>query len=163
MHTTTHRTPIGELTLAASQSGLVTSSFTPRPQLLRHATAQPWPTQAKAELDAYFAGDLKRFDVPTDLSHLSLFDQSVLRAIAEIPYGTTTTYGELTTALGLGLSDVRKVAGALARNPLPVVLPCHRVVGAKGKLTGYAGGIPAKRRLLDLENAQYALNLPLAS
>ena len=158
-----HGTPIGPLTLAATERGLVTCSFTPPARLMGSDSpaAQAWLNQARTELDRYFAGTLRSFTVPLDLSLAGKFDQSVLSALTEVTYGTTTTYGRLTTALNRPQTDVRKVGAALARNPLVIILPCHRVVGTNNTLTGYAGGLPAKRHLLDLESGRLQLNLDL--
>lgn len=170
--TTTHHTPVGDLTLAATENGLVTSSFATPTQVPRRLTqraiktpttqlTQTWLTQAQTELDGYFKGTQTTFTVPLDLTLTSPFDQAVLEALTQLPYGTTTTYGRLTAELGLPREDVRKVGAALARNPLPVIIPCHRVIAADNNLTGYAGGLPAKRWLLDLESNQSQLPLNL--
>ncbi|HEY0806723.1 MAG TPA: methylated-DNA--[protein]-cysteine S-methyltransferase [Pseudonocardiaceae bacterium] len=171
--TTTHHTPIGNLTLAATEQGLVSSSFASPDQVRRRLTAQAvapgnspaaqaWLDVAQAELDAYFAGTLRSFTIPVDLSPTGDFDRSVLTALRQVGYGSTTTYGRIAAELGLPREDARKVGGALARNPVPVVLPCHRVVGADGALVGFAGGLVAKRWLLDLESDQPQLALDLA-
>lgn len=107
--------------------------------------------QLRRELDGYLAGQLRRFTVPLDLVLASPFQRQVLGALAEVPYGTRTTYGELAGALGRP-SASRAVGAALGANPLCVLMPCHRVLAASGALTGYAGGLEAKRRLLDLES-----------
>jgi methylated-DNA-[protein]-cysteine S-methyltransferase len=170
--TTTHHTPVGDLTLAATENGLVSSSFATPTQIRRRLTqravktattprTQTWLAQARTELDNYFAGIQTTFTVPLDLSLASAFDQAVLLALTQLPHGTTTTYGRLTAELGLPREDVRKVGGALARNPLPVIIPCHRVIAADGNLTGFAGGLAAKRWLLDLESNQPQLALDL--
>jgi methylated-DNA-[protein]-cysteine S-methyltransferase len=158
-----HDTPIGPLILAATEHGLVTCSFTPPARLVGtdSPAAQAWLDQARTELDRYFAGTLRLFTVPVDLSLAGKFDKSVLSALTEVTYGTTTTYGRLTTALNRPQTDARKVGAALARNPLVIILPCHRVVGTNNSLTGYAGGLPAKRHLLDLESGTPQLNLDL--
>ena len=167
-----HTTPIGTLTLAATEQGLATCSFAPPDQLrarLAHLTdtdtpaAQAWLDQARTELDSYFAGTLQSFRVPLDLRLAGKFDQSVLSALTTVTYGTTTTYGRLTTALNRPPTDARKVGAALGRNPIVIILPCHRVVGINNALTGYAGGLPAKRRLLDLESNEPQLSLDLTA
>lgn len=172
--TITHHTPIGDLTLAATERGLVSSSFASPNQIQRRLTqravpscgsppAQTWLDRARAELDSYFAGTLRAFTVPVDLSLAGEFDKSVLSALSRVGYGSTTTYGRLTAELGLPREDTRKVGAALARNPVPVVVPCHRVIGADGNLVGFAGGLPAKRWLLDLETDQPQLALDLTA
>ncbi|HEX4725268.1 MAG TPA: methylated-DNA--[protein]-cysteine S-methyltransferase [Pseudonocardiaceae bacterium] len=153
--------------MAATDRGLVSSSFASPAQVrgrlaqraVTTATSPPWLAQARTELDNYFGGTLETFTVPLDLSLTSEFDQLILSALTHLDYGTTTTYGRLTAELGLPREDVRKVGAALARNPLPVLIPCHRVVGADHSLTGYAGGLAAKRWLLDLESDQAQLAL----
>jgi methylated-DNA-[protein]-cysteine S-methyltransferase len=102
-----------------------------------------------AELDEYFAGSRRRFALPLRVIG-SDFDQRVWSLTSDIPYGETTTYGELASRMGDG-TTARKVGAALGRNPLCIVIPCHRVVGADGRLTGYAGGLHRKQFLLDLE------------
>ena len=101
------------------------------------------------------ASERSQFDVPLDLSGGTAFQQSVWKALLEIPPGTTTSYGALGRQLGRPLA-VRAVGAAVGRNPLSVVVPCHRVLGADGSLTGYAGGIDRKRALLTLEHAPLA-------
>ena len=104
------------------------------------------------QLGAYLAGELRAFDV--DLAPVGTpFQAEVWAALRAVPYGTTTTYGALATAIGRP-SAVRAVGAANGRNPVCLVVPCHRVVGADGSLTGYAGGLDRKRFLLDLERAQ---------
>jgi methylated-DNA-[protein]-cysteine S-methyltransferase len=102
------------------------------------------------ELRAYFAGTLTEFTVPVEMRGGSEFERSVWAEIAKIPYGEMITYGEIATALGdLGLS--RAVGTACNHNPVPVIVPCHRVVGAGGKMVGFGGGLDRKRKLLEME------------
>lgn len=103
------------------------------------------------ELDEYLAGARTHFDVPTATSGVA-FHEAVWRMLREIPYGDTTTYGELAARLG-DRNLARRVGQAVGRNPLSILVPCHRVVGASGSLTGYAGGLERKRFLLELEGA----------
>ena len=105
---------------------------------------------ATEQLGQYFARERTAFDLPLALSGSPL-QERVWAALRAIPYGTTTTYGTLAAKLGLAPGAARAVGGANARNPISIVVPCHRVVGASGALTGYAGGVDAKRRLLALE------------
>lgn len=165
-----HDTPIGRITLAATAKGLVTATFGGlKPAVLRLAgdpEGERWLDLARAELDAYFAGRLRAFTVPVDQRLIGGFDRTVLAGLGTVGYGDTTTYGRLAGQVGL-LRDhpphqaAQRVGQALARNPVLVVVPCHRVVGADGGLVGYAGGLPAKRRLLDLEAARDMLDLGL--
>jgi methylated-DNA-[protein]-cysteine S-methyltransferase len=106
---------------------------------------------ATTQLDEYFAGDRTTFDLPLIMAGSPL-QERVWTALRTVPYGTTTTYGRITADLGLAPAAARAVGSANARNPLSVVVPCHRVVGASGSLTGYAGGLAAKRWLLDHES-----------
>lgn len=112
--------------------------------------------QAAGQLERYFNGEPIRFDLPCDLSGLTLFQQQVLRLTALIPYGQVVTYGYLAQQVGLP-GAARAVGGAMAANPVPIVIPCHRVVAASGKLTGYSGtgGIVMKRYLLGLERVDF--------
>jgi methylated-DNA-[protein]-cysteine S-methyltransferase len=105
---------------------------------------------AQAALAAYFAGRLRVFDLPLAPAG-TVFQQSVWRELARIPWGSTVTYGELAGRLGLPVSTSRAVGAANGANPIPIVLPCHRVIGADGSLTGYAGGLARKEALLRLE------------
>jgi methylated-DNA-[protein]-cysteine S-methyltransferase len=156
-------TPIGELFVAASDRGLASISFEPDPdeQLERLAQiAGPRVLRsrhavdgARRELDEYFAGRRRRFDLELDLRALPPFTVSVLRELARVPYGETTTYGELAGRVGHPRA-ARAVGTVMNRNRIPIVLPCHRVVGANGSLVGYAGGLERKARLLELEGAR---------
>jgi methylated-DNA-[protein]-cysteine S-methyltransferase len=105
---------------------------------------------AVAQLTAYFRGELTEFDLGF-AARGTEFQQRVWDAIRKIPYGTTTTYGRITADLGLDRSRARAVGGAVGSNPLGIVVPCHRVIGANGSLTGYAGGLENKETLLVLE------------
>jgi methylated-DNA-[protein]-cysteine S-methyltransferase len=108
--------------------------------------------EAAARLRAYFAGELVDFDLPLDL-HGTEFQRRCWLALATIPYGQTVSYGEQARRLGLGPDAARAVGAANGQNPLPLVLPCHRVIGANGSLTGFGGGLHVKRYLLEHEGA----------
>jgi methylated-DNA-[protein]-cysteine S-methyltransferase len=118
------------------------------------AGSDPLFTEAAAQLDGYLAGRRTAFDIPTALAG-DEFQQRVWALLTDIPYGATTTYGTLATRLG-DSALAQEVGQAVGRNPLPVIVPCHRVVGKDGKLTGYAGGIARKRFLLELEEPALA-------
>jgi len=105
--------------------------------------------ETERQLRAYFAGEVREFDLPLDLSGTP-FQLRVWNQLRKIPYGATRSYGELASELGAA-SAVRAVGAANGANPVPIVVPCHRVIGASGKLVGYGGGLPLKRRLLALE------------
>ncbi len=107
--------------------------------------------EARRELDEYFAGRRTTFDLPLDV-RVAPFHADVLRELARVPYGRTDTYGSLARKVGRP-GAARAVGTVMNRNPIPIVLPCHRIVGATGALTGYAGGLEVKRRLLALEGA----------
>ncbi|WP_105103687.1 methylated-DNA--[protein]-cysteine S-methyltransferase [Microbulbifer pacificus] len=146
----------GELGIAASETGLVgidlQTGKRPLPvrrEWRRGATA--FTDQAAAQLQAYFSGALKAFDLPLAATGTP-FQQSVWRALCAIPYGETRNYRQLAEAIG-NPKAVRAVARANGANPLSVVVPCHRVIGSDGTLTGYAGGLEMKARLLVLEGA----------
>ena len=154
--------PIGRLLVAASSHGLAAISFDSDPddQLERLAKiAGPCvlrsPTSvdaARRELDEYFSGQRRIFDLALDLRALPPFTVSVLHELARVPYGETTTYGALAARVGRPRA-ARAVGTVMHRNRIPIVLPCHRVVGASGDLVGYAGGLGMKRTLLELEGA----------
>jgi len=142
--------PIGPLGLAASDQGLRAVLFGGGG--LRTEGQSPVLAEAAAQLDAYFAGELVTFDLPLEL-HGSEFQRSCWLALASIPYGQTVSYGEQARRLGLGPEAARAVGAANGQNPLPLVLPCHRVIGADGSLTGFGGGLATKRFLLEHEGA----------
>jgi methylated-DNA-[protein]-cysteine S-methyltransferase len=104
-------------------------------------------------LQEYFAGKRQRFDLPLDLDQGTAFQQQVWRGLLEIPCGSTMAYGSLGTRIGRAAA-VRAVGAAVGRNPISIVVPCHRVVGANGSLTGYAGGLERKTALLQLEQSR---------
>ena len=106
--------------------------------------------EAHRQLGAYFAGTLRAFDLPLEPERGGTFDRLVWAELAQIPYGETCTYGDVARAIGRPTA-VRAVGAANGRNPIPIVVPCHRVIGANGTLTGFGGGLPAKRLLLGLE------------
>ena len=108
-------------------------------------------SDAVAQLDEYFGGARRAFDLPLDWRFVRGFTRAALAAVCEIPYGETASYGDIAHRLGLTNAASRAVGAANGRNPIPIVVPCHRVIGADGTLTGYAGGIERKRVLLDLE------------
>ena len=112
----------------------------------------PLERQAAAELEEYLAGRRTEFTVPLRPQGTA-FDHRVWDAVASIPYGETGTYGEIARAIG-NPNGARAVGTANGRNPVPIIIPCHRVVAAGGKLGGYGGGLPLKRRLLDLETTR---------
>ncbi|MFI0480555.1 methylated-DNA--[protein]-cysteine S-methyltransferase [Actinomadura sp. 9N215] len=148
--------PVGPLTLVAidgALSGLFMDLQRHRPPAETFGTpddpaSEPFATVAE-QLSAYFAGDLTEFDLPLNLQGTE-FQKRVWTALQEIPYGETTTYGQLAVELGKP-SASRAVGLANGRNPISVIVPCHRVVGSTGDLTGYGGGLDRKRYLLDFE------------
>jgi methylated-DNA-[protein]-cysteine S-methyltransferase len=111
---------------------------------------------AARQLGEYFAGQRTSFDLPLATPAEGILGR-VLTALAPVPFGETVSYKELTIAAGLDLSQVRDVGSTLGRNPLAIVLPCHRVIGADGSLVGFGGGLKRKRALLDLEAPQLQL------
>jgi len=110
------------------------------------------------QLDQYLSGSRCEFELPVKVKGTE-FDRRVWELVADVPYGETTTYGDLARALGTG-TDPRDVGAAVGRNPLCIVIPCHRVIGSTGKLTGYAGGLDRKRTLLEIEHARGWLSGP---
>ncbi|HET8956419.1 MAG TPA: methylated-DNA--[protein]-cysteine S-methyltransferase [Solirubrobacterales bacterium] len=161
---TVYESPIGPLTLLAGPRGLTAVDFPGRGRVPAGTEKRRLP-EAERQLDAYFAGGLRQFDLPLDLRGTPL-ELAVWRALLEIPYGETASYGEQAARVDPALFDprvepwqrARLVGAANGRNPIAIVVPCHRVVGADGSLTGYGGGLERKRALLDLErNRQLAL------
>jgi methylated-DNA-[protein]-cysteine S-methyltransferase len=141
-------TPIGTLWLSRDEHGLARIDFHGRDDA---PSADPLLAEAEAQLHAYFAGERQRFELPLSPRGTD-FQRSVWAAVEAIPYGATTTYSALAATIGRP-SAWRAVGAANGRNPLPLVIPCHRVLGAAGGLTGYGGGLERKRALLDLESA----------
>ena len=150
MATACVETPIGTLGLVGSNAGLQRVYFDG--SRVRPDGSSALLDEATRQLHAYFAGDLIDFDLPLDLVGTD-FQSRCWLALATIPYGTTVSYGEQARRLGLGPASARAVGAANGQNPLPVVLPCHRVVGADGSLTGFGGGLHVKRFLLEHEGA----------
>jgi methylated-DNA-[protein]-cysteine S-methyltransferase len=145
-------TPIGELGVAVDGDGVCRVDFRGSPDSSGSAApgGDPVLDEALSQLRSYFAGELTDFDLPLSVTDGSPFERAVWRAIAAIPYAQMRTYGEI--AADVGAPDgARAVGVACNRNPLPLVVPCHRVVGAGGKLVGFGGGLPRKRFLLALE------------
>jgi methylated-DNA-[protein]-cysteine S-methyltransferase len=151
--------PLGDLTVVRDDDG-VTGVYFPhhwtRPDRTGFGPrADAGFEDVAAQLAEYFAGERRAFDLPVHAAGTST-QRRVWDLIAAIPYGATRTYGELAAALGDG-TTAQEVGAAVGANPLSIVVGCHRVVGSGGKLTGYAGGLDRKRRLLDLESGQQAL------
>ena len=151
-------TPLGPVTLAASTQGLCGLWFDdqkhgPTEAERQHWTPDanhPWLHSTARHLEAYFAGKTAVLDVPLDLSAGTVFQQAVWQALLHIATGQSQTYGALAAQLGKPRA-VRAVGAAVGRNPVSVIVPCHRILGAGGQLTGYAGGLWRKEALLRLE------------
>lgn len=161
--TTTHRvtrqhtvieSPYGRLTLVATDgvlAGLYMTDQRHRPPEESFGEPDPRPfAEAERQLGAYFAGELTAFDLPLRMDGTP-FQRSVWAGLQEIPYGETRTYGELAEHLGKPGAS-RAVGLANGKNPIGIIVPCHRVIGASGSLTGYGGGLDRKQRLLAFEN-----------
>jgi len=147
-----------ELRLVASVAGIRAVEFDRRPVPEgQRNDGNPLLTEAARQLRAYFAGALREFQLPLDTQGTD-FQKRVWAQVAAIPYGETRNYAQIAQALG-SPGAVRAVGAANGANPVPIVVPCHRVIGAKGKLVGYGGGLAMKKRLLELEGARA---LPLA-
>ncbi len=147
--------PLGAMLLAASARGLAGLWFEgqrhmPDASAWLEQPAHPVLVRARAQLAQYFAGKRKAFELPLDLQSGTAFQQSVWQALLAIPSGATTSYGLLGQHIGRPRA-VRAVGAAVGRNPISIVVPCHRVLGATGALTGYAGGLERKSALLRLE------------
>jgi methylated-DNA-[protein]-cysteine S-methyltransferase len=147
-------TPLGDITAVADEDGLTQVILAGDDgSVLAEATeGGPIVDAAATQLAEYFAGERMAFDVPLAPQGTE-FQQTVWKALGDVPFGTTATYGEIARAIGQ-LTATRAVGAANGRNPIPIIIPCHRVIGASGELTGYSGGggIETKRRLLDHES-----------
>jgi methylated-DNA-[protein]-cysteine S-methyltransferase len=154
--------PVGTLLVAATERGLCRIAYDADPEREVDRLARAFGMRilrsarpiepARRQLDEYFAGSRQRFDLAVDLALQADFNRRVLRELARVPYGEVVTYGEL-AARAARPRAARAVGTVMNRNPLPIVLPCHRVIGSNGKLTGYAGGLERKESLLRLEGA----------
>ncbi len=143
--------PVGRLRLVASTGGaLIRIEFAPDPMPSKRPASPPVLAQAADQLNAYFAGTLHQFDLPL-ATQGTPFQVAVWNAVAAVPYGETAAYGEIARRLGKSPGSSRAVGAANGQNPIPIIVPCHRIVGGNGDLTGYAGGLPNKEILLALE------------
>jgi methylated-DNA-[protein]-cysteine S-methyltransferase len=155
--------PVGNLLLATSPAGLIRLAYLDSPSTLdatleklamqispRVLAAPARLDQPRRELDEYFRGRRRRFEIPLDWSLVTPFGRRVLRATAEIPFGTVSTYAQVATAAG-SPRGARAAGNALGANPLPIVIPCHRVLHSGGGLGGYTGGLERKLTLLGIE------------
>ncbi|MCX5655504.1 MAG: methylated-DNA--[protein]-cysteine S-methyltransferase [Planctomycetota bacterium] len=153
-------TPFGRMAVAATARGLTRVLLPAEAAALQVSGVFPAPdrvaaafaARAEREILQYLAGRRRKFTVPVDLSAVPPFHAKVLRALARVPYGRTVTYSALAARVGRP-HGARAIGQAMARNPVPLVLPCHRVVACGGGLGGFGGGVALKRRLLDLEGA----------
>jgi methylated-DNA-[protein]-cysteine S-methyltransferase len=151
--------PIGVLLLSGNEAGLRTVSFPERGRPAR--PAPDWQEDAAVfrepirQLHVYFAGKLEQFDLPLAPGGTE-FQRTVWKALCDIPYGVTISYGELARRIGNPKAS-RAVGLANGSNPIPIIIPCHRVIGSNGKLTGYGGGLHIKEKLLALERRQLRL------
>ena len=156
--------PVGSLLLVASTKGLVRLEFEARVQKLNADTIQLRESKAALtpylrELNDYFAGERREFSVPLDLRGTE-FQLACWRSLLEIPYGETRSYRDIAQAIGHPRA-YRAVGMSNNRNPIAIVVPCHRVIASSGSLCGYGGGLDIKRKLLDLEQGSFRLCLPL--
>jgi methylated-DNA-[protein]-cysteine S-methyltransferase len=141
-----------KLRLVASDSGIRFIEFTPAESPDgRRQDSNPVLREAISQLRAYFARELRQFKLPLDMRGTD-FQKSVWRELEKIPYGETRSYAQIAKAIGAPTA-VRAVGAANGANPIAIVVPCHRVIGSSGKLTGYGGGLPLKKKLLELEGA----------
>lgn len=145
-------TPIGELLLAGQDGALAMIGF-PKGSMRRDPEPGGYNekplARARQQLQEYFAGERREFDLPLELTGTE-FQISVLKALQQIPYGETVSYGEVAKRIGRPKA-MRAVGAANGRNPIPIVVPCHRVIGSSGDMTGFGGGIDTKEALLRLE------------
>ena len=152
---TGYASPLGPMTLAATSHALVGAWFTDEAHLpelsgCAHAADHPLLRQACDQLNGYFAGQRQRFELPLDLCTGTPFQNAVWQALLDIAFGNTCTYGNVCDHIGKPTAR-RAVGAAIGRNPISIIVPCHRVMGADGSLTGYAGGLQRKTALLQLE------------
>lgn len=154
--------PVGALLVATTERGFCRIAYDAEPEQELEHFARAFGVRvlrsalsidpARRQLHEYFEGERRQFDLPVDVATLATFNRRVLRELARVPYGEVVTYGEL-AARAARPRAARAVGTVMNRNPLPIVLPCHRVIGANGKLVGYGGGLERKEALLRLEGA----------
>jgi methylated-DNA-[protein]-cysteine S-methyltransferase len=159
---TTVTSPLGPVVIAATGKGLAGLWFAENQRFLpleltgptawQDGVSHPVLQQTSQQLGEYFAGQRSQFDLPLDLDCGTAFQQSVWQALLDIPQGEVTSYAEISRRIGKPAA-VRAVGGAIGRNPISIIVPCHRVTGSSGALTGYAGGLDRKTALLRLEGA----------
>jgi methylated-DNA-[protein]-cysteine S-methyltransferase len=156
--TSTFIDSLGLMTLAATDVGLAGIWFEGQ---RHHPDTANWPVNdrhpvlvaTRQQLSGYFAGRHSHFDLPLDINGGTLFQQSVWQALLKIPRGQTISYGDISRQIGNPMA-VRAVGSAVGRNPVSIIIPCHRVLGTDGSLTGYAGGLDRKTNLLKLERSR---------
>jgi methylated-DNA-[protein]-cysteine S-methyltransferase len=156
-----YASPLGPMTLCACDAGLAGAWFDgqkhmPATDAWALQPEHPVLRQTQTQLQEYFAGQRQVFALPLALLGGTVFQQAVWQALRDIPAGSTTTYGNLAQRIG-NRAAVRAVGAAVGRNPITIIVPCHRVVGADGSLTGYAGGLERKTALLQLEQGRPCL------
>jgi len=155
-------TPVGTLLVATTDRGLCRISYDPQPEREAESLARTFGVRVlraarpvdivRRQLEEYFEGKRTEFELSLDLRHQAPFSRDILDRLARVPYGQVTTYGALAAEVQRPKA-ARAVGVVMNRNPMPIVLPCHRVVGASGSLVGYAGGLDRKELLLKLEGA----------
>jgi methylated-DNA-[protein]-cysteine S-methyltransferase len=154
--------PVGKLKLVASETGLIAilwENDNPRRVPLKDMVEdneQHILVETERQLKEYFAGERDEFSIPLEMRGTA-FQKDVWRALQAIPFGKTLSYGEIAKQLGRPTAS-RAVGAANGRNPISIIVPCHRVIGSSGKLTGFAGGLDAKAHLLNLETPSYILS-----
>lgn len=148
---TTMRSPIGELLLAGDDRALHEVHLEPRPRAGWRRGETPVLADARTQLERYFAGGLTEFDLPLSLDGTE-FQREVWSALRDIPFGETTSYGRVGATIGR--DNPRAIGAANGSNPIPIIVPCHRVIGADGSLVGYGGGLDRKRWLLHHERSR---------
>ncbi len=155
-YTTYLQTPIGQLKITANDKAVTSVHFVKKGEKVKSEKPNTVTHQCKKQLKEYFAGRRKKFELPLELEGTE-FQKKVWKALMKIPYGETVSYGEIAKKIK-NKKAVRAVGRANNKNKIAIVIPCHRVIGADGSLTGYAGGLEIKQWLLTHENANYKMN-----
>lgn len=159
------KSPVGRLKIVVSDAGLRAILWPDddparvKFEMVPRLSSKPALDVVAKQLEEYFAGRRSTFDVELDFKGTD-FQRVVWKELTRIPYGRTTSYGELAKRVGRP-TGARAVGAAVGRNPISIVVPCHRVIGANGQLTGFAGGLPSKTRLLDIESATHRKGKPV--
>jgi methylated-DNA-[protein]-cysteine S-methyltransferase len=152
LYTDVMDSPIGRLEIVCSKDGLCSIHFLgAKKRSFKKQTSQKWIAETRKQLNEFFQLKRTLFSIPLDFRSGTAFQRKAWKALTQIPFGQTRSYGEQAQQMGLSRHYSRAVGGANNKNPIPIVIPCHRVIGTNGALVGFAGGLKMKQKLLEIE------------